>query len=351
MERRTCGAELMSLADRADFYDRSSPLDYDEQTSRLSPPDLAPIAIIGLAIDGTVLSWDETAEHFFAIASARAIGRSIFSVLPHLALDHLPHLMAKACTGERGGPIESTRHGASGTSTVSITAAPMWDGAGGVTGVALLARDISALARRNEHHALLVEDLNHRVKNTLAIVQAIAVQVFEAHPSSPAVRAELLTRLAALSRSHKLLHDADWRGASLYDVVSAQVAPHCAGAADRCSLLGPVFHLKPAAALALGMAIQELAANAAKYGAFSVAEGVVEICWSFTERDAQRCLEFSWRERGGPLVEAPRRRGLGSQLIEHGLAYELGGQAHLAFEPTGVRYALTAPLAAMEAPQ
>jgi two-component sensor histidine kinase len=220
-----------------------------------------------------------------------------------------------------------------------------------MTGVALLARDVSALARSREHQALLVEDLNHRVKNTLAIVQAIAVQVFESHPSSPAVRAELLTRLAALSRSHKLLHDADSRGAALHDEVSAQVTPHCAGAADRCSLRGPVLQLKPDAALALGMAIQELAANAAKYGAFSVADGTVQICWSFVERNAQRCLEFSWRESGGPRVAAPRRRGLGSELIEHGLAYELGGQARLAFEPTGVCYALTAPLAAVEAPQ
>ena len=218
-----------------------------------------------------------------------------------------------------------------------------------MTGVALLARDISALARKSEHQALLVEDLNHRVKNTLAIVQAIAVQVFETYPGSQTTRAELLTRLAALSRSHKLLHDADWRGASLYDVLSAQVAPHCAGAADRCSLEGPVVHLKPQAALALGMALHELAANAAKYGAFSNTEGVVEICWRFTELDGRPCLELSWRERGGPPVAPPRRRGLGSQLIEHGLAYELGGQAQLTFEPAGVCYALTAPLAAMEA--
>jgi PAS domain S-box-containing protein len=341
----------MSLADRAYRPDHSAPNGDGEHAWRFSRAGVWPTAVVSLALDGTVLSWDEAAEHLFGVASTRAIGQSIFSVVPHLALDHLPHLMAKACTGQRGGPIESTRYGPTGTSAVSITAAPIWDGAGAVTGVTLLARDVSALARQREHQALLVNDLNHRVKNTLAIVQAIAVQVFETHPSSPTVRAELLTRLAALSRSHKLLHDADWRGASLYDVLNAQVEPHCAGAAERCSLEGPVIHLRPEAALALGMAVHELAANAAKYGAFSVAHGVVEICWRFTKRDTQRCLEFSWRESGGPPVAAPRRRGLGSQLIEHGLAYELGGQAHLAFEPAGVCYALTAPLETMEAPQ
>ncbi len=341
----------MSLAQRAQPDDHRSLNGDDVQSWRLTHADLPPITIIGLALDGAVRSWDGTAEHLFGVAAARATGRSIFSVLPHLALDHLPHLMAKACTGERGGPIESTLVGVSATTTVSITAAPIWDGAGAVTGVALLARDISALARQREHQALLVQDLNHRVKNTLAIVQAIAVQVFATHPSSPTAQAELLTRLAALSRSHKLLHEADWRGASLHDVISAQVSPHCASGADRCSLVGPVLRLKPEATLALGMAIQELAANAAKYGAFSVADGVVEICWRITERDAQQCLEFSWRERGGPRVAAPQRRGLGSQLIEHGLAYELGGQARLAFEPTGVCYALTAPLEALEAIQ
>ncbi len=341
----------MSLAHRPHPADHRSLSGGDAQTWRPIRADLPPVTIIGLAIDGTVFSWDETAERLFGVTSGRAVGRSIFSVLPHLAVNHLPHLMAKACTGERGGPVESTRSNPLGTGTISITAAPIWDGAGVMIGVALLARDVSALAHSREHQSLVVEELNHRMKNTLAIVQAIAVQVFESHPSSPAVRAELLTRLAALSRSHKLLHDADWRGASLHDVVSAQVTPHCAGETQRCSLRGPALQLKPAAALAFGMAIQELAANAAKYGAFSVADGVVEICWRFNERDAQRWLAFSWRESGGPPVAAPERRGLGSRLIEHGLAYELGGQAHLAFEPTGVRYALTAPLTPMEAPR
>lgn len=341
----------MSLAHNTYPAHHRSPRLDDEQAWQLGHADLPSLAIIGLAVDGTVLSWDRTAERLFGVAAERAIGQSIFSVLPHLALDHLPHLLAKACTGERGGPIESTQVCAPGICTVSITAAPTWDGAGHITGVTLLARDITALARSREHNALLVQDLNHRVKNTLAIVQAIAVQVFETHPSSAAVRAELLTRLAALSRSHKLLYDAGWRGASLYDVLNAHVAPHCAGAPGRCSLQGPTIHLKPEAALALGMATHELAANAAKYGAFSVAGGAVEICWRDTERNGQRCLEFLWREHGGPPVTAPRRRGLGSQLIEHGLAYELGGRALLDFDPAGVRYALTAPLEPMEARQ
>jgi two-component system CheB/CheR fusion protein len=343
---------MSSLAHSAQPGDHRSLSGDNEQAWRLARADLSAITIIGVAIDGTVISWDETAEYLFAVPAGRAVGQSIFSVLPHLAMDHLPHLMAKACTGERGGPIESTRDSATGTSTVSITAAPIWDGAGGgVTGIALVARDITALARSREHQALLVDDLHHRMRNTLAIVQAIAVQVFETHASPQTVRAELLTRLAALSRSHKLLHDADWRGALLYDVLNAQVAPHCGGAADRCTLQGPAIHLKPEAALALGMALHELAANAAKYGAFSATEGAVEIFWRRTELEGRRWLEFSWREHDGPPVAPPQRRGLGSRLIEHGLAYELGGQAHLEFHPAGVRYSLTAPLAAMEAAQ
>jgi two-component system CheB/CheR fusion protein len=341
----------MSLAHRANPADLPTPNGSEEEPCGSVYADLPPIAVIGLAIDGTIRSWDATAERLFAIAPERAIGQSVFSALPHLAIDHLPHLLAKACTGERGGPIESTRVGKEATSTVSMTAAPLWDGGGAITGVTLVARDISALARSREHQALLVQDLNHRVKNTLAIVQAIAVQVFETHPSSPTVRSELLTRLAALSRSHKLLHDRDWRGASIQDVIMAQVAPHCAGGDNRCSLQGPDLDVKPDAALALGMAIQELAANAAKYGAFSVADGKVEIAWRLSEGDAERCFNFSWRERGGPHVAAPSRRGLGSRLIEQGLARELGGEAQLSFEPNGVCYALRAPLAAMAMPQ
>lgn len=340
----------MSFANRARPPDRAAPSGSEQQPPQFHRAHLSPIAIIDLAIDGTVTSWDKGAEHLFAIASDRATGASILGVLPHLALDHLPYLLEKACNGERGGPIESTRRDASDMTTVSISSAPILDGAGAVAGVALLARDITAHASEREHHALIVQDLSHRVKNTMAIVQAIAMQVFDTRPSSQTVRAEFLTRLAALSRSHTLLQEADWRGSLLHDVLTAQVAPHCAGASDRCSLQGPVVHLTPEAALALGMAVHELAANAAKYGAFSVADGAVEIGWRFTELDGQRCLALSWRESGGPPVKAPRRRGLGSQLIERGLAYELGGQAHLDFDPAGVRYCLTAPLAAMEAP-
>lgn len=338
----------MSFANHARPQDCASPSG-ERQPPRFHSAHLSPIAIIDLAIDGTVTSWDKRAEDLFALASDRAIGASIFAILPHLATDHLPYLLEKACNGERGDPIESTRRDASDMTTVSISSAPILDGAGAVAGVALLARDISAHARDREHHALIVQDLSHRVKNTMAIVQAIAVQVFDTRPSSETVRAEFLTRLAALSRSHTLLQDADWRGSLLHDVLTAQVAPHCAGAPDRCSLQGPVVHLKPEAALALGMAVHELAANAAKYGAFSVADGAVEIGWRFTERNAQRWLALSWRESGGPPVQAPRRRGLGSQLIERGLPYELGGEARLDFDVSGVRYCLTAPLAAMEA--
>jgi PAS domain S-box-containing protein len=342
---------MMSLAHRAQPTDQQPSNGCEAQSRQFNRADLAPIAIIGLAIDGTVRSWDAMGAHLFGVAPERAIGQSIFSVLPHLASDHLPHLIAKACTGERGGPVESTQVARSGSNTVSMTAAPMWDGAGVISGVALVARDITTQTQSREHHALVVQDLNHRVKNTLAIVQAIAVQVFETRRSSSTVRAELLTRLAALSRSHRLLHDGDWRGAPIQDVIKAQVAPHCAGGVSRCSLQGPDLHIKPEAALALGMVIQELAANAAKYGAFSVADGEVEICWRFSKCVGAPHFNFSWRERGGPTVEAPSRRGLGSRLIEHGIALELGGQAHLAFEPTGVCYALTAPLDAMEAPR
>ncbi|HEU0133741.1 MAG TPA: HWE histidine kinase domain-containing protein, partial [Allosphingosinicella sp.] len=171
-----------------------------------------------------------------------------------------------------------------------------------------------------EHQRLLINELNHRVKNTLASVQGIAFQTLRGEVSLAEARARFEARLMALSRAHNLLTEEHWGGASLERVVK-DALEHLGGESGRFEVRGEPLRLAPRAALALAMALHELGTNALKYGALSVEAGRVSIGW---EQDGDR-LGLQWRETGGPRVEAPGRRGFGTRLIERGLAADLGG--------------------------
>ena len=197
-----------------------------------------------------------------------------------------------------------------------------------------------------EHQRLLINELNHRVKNTLASVQGIAFQTLRGEVSLAEARARFEARLMALSGAHNLLTEENWGGASLERVVSDSIE-HLAGETGRFDVGGEPLRLVPRAALALAMALHELGTNAAKYGALSTDGGRVSIGWT---RDGDR-LHLVWRERGGPPVEPPSRRGFGSRLIERGLAADLGGTAALHFDPSGLRCVIEASLEAIRAPE
>jgi two-component sensor histidine kinase len=197
-------------------------------------------------------------------------------------------------------------------------------------------------ARAEEHQRLLINELNHRVKNTLASVQGIAFQTLRGEMPLAEARARFEARLIALSRAHDLLTEENWGGASLERVVK-DALEHLAGEAARVDVEGEPLRLAPRAALALAMALHELGTNAAKYGALSVEGGRVSISWE----QAGGRLRLQWRESGGPPVEPPGRRGFGSRLIERGLAADLGGTAALRFDPAGLRCEIEASLAAI----
>jgi two-component sensor histidine kinase len=174
----------------------------------------------------------------------------------------------------------------------------------------------------NSRQRLLVEELNHRVKNTLATVQSIASQTFREEPDPKAFHEAFQKRLAALSRTHNRLSEVAWAGLPLRDVLAAEMAPYADGA-DRVAIDGPDVKLTPSASLAFGMAFHELATNAAKYGAFSVPDGRVRVQWRIDDVSGARHLRMAWRESNGPPVTPPSRRGVGSHLIERGLAHQL----------------------------
>jgi two-component sensor histidine kinase len=204
-----------------------------------------------------------------------------------------------------------------------------------------------ALASREQHQRLLINELNHRVKNTLATVQAIAGQAFKTG-EHPDVRGTFEARLFALAKTHDMLTRENWEGAELSGLVAETFAPYRREGGARFEVEGPNLWVKPSMALALSMAFHELATNAAKYGALSVPSGRVVIRWSITDGGARQ-LTIRWEERNGPRVSPPRTRGFGSRLIERSLAAELGGEVHLTYDPAGVVCTLKAPLDEMDA--
>lgn len=195
-----------------------------------------------------------------------------------------------------------------------------------------------------EHQRLLIDELNHRVKNTLATVQSIAAQTLRNAESSEHARDALEQRLLALSRAHDVLTRENWDGANLLEVVTQAIAPF----RDRDGMFfrveGPDVRLNPRMSLAMAMALQELATNAVKYGALSIATGQVRISWSIEAAEGDALLNFRWQEHDGPLVAMPKRRGFGSRLVERSLARDLDGRVEISFEPSGVICRIEAPL-------
>lgn len=187
---------------------------------------------------------------------------------------------------------------------------------------------------------LLTEELGHRLKNVLAVVQAVASQTFKsAHDLSEANRL-FGARLASLGEATDVLTRSEWAGATLAEAVKAGLTP-VAGTHRQIDVDGPTVELSPQITLAMTLAIHELATNATKYGALSVESGHVRISWEV--RPGQQ-LCFLWEESGGPLVVPPTRHGFGSRMIERSLSSYFKGETRLVYEPSGVKFSISAPL-------
>lgn len=196
--------------------------------------------------------------------------------------------------------------------------------------------------RAKERQDLLLAELDHRVKNTLANIQALVRHSSRAAASVVAFVGDLHGRLRAMAKAHSLLSRSRWEGAELRSLVEEELHPHLGGegGVPRVAIAGPDIRLRPKAALAVSLALHELATNAAKYGALSARAGRVGVTWHIA--DAMLVLE--WRESGGPLVVPPAHRGFGSMMIERSLAYEVGGRTRLDFLPEGIAFVVEMPL-------
>jgi two-component sensor histidine kinase len=200
-----------------------------------------------------------------------------------------------------------------------------------------MASDVTERRQAEQHREMLMAELDHRVKNTLATVQSLAASTLPTDER----RETLNGRLAALARAHNLLAESKWEGAGLAGIVDAALAPY---RGERVAVRGRDVRLEPRAAQTFSMALHELATNAAKYGAMSSPQGRLEVSWEVAGPPGAPRLTLHWTESGGPPVAKPSRTGFGSKLIELGVAYELAGEAELDYRSEGLRCRLTIPL-------
>ena len=189
-----------------------------------------------------------------------------------------------------------------------------------------------------ERRSLLLREMNHRIKNLLATVQAIANQTFKDRATPDSLRA-FGSRLAAMAAAHDLLVTEHWESSDLQETVAAALAPFGAG---QFGIEGPPVRITARAAVSLSMALHELATNAAKYGALGVPAGRVAVRWWLEEGESGERFRFTWTESGGPPVEEPDRRGFGTKLIETALASEVSGTSRLVFARSGLSFSLDA---------
>jgi PAS domain S-box-containing protein len=202
--------------------------------------------------------------------------------------------------------------------------------------------DITERKELEERTTLLIEELNHRVKNTLMVVQAMAHQSFRGKgvPAEPLV--SFGERLSALAAAHTTLSEANWAGAPIDEVIRRGVAI-CGRGSDRVTISGPEFMLLPGPTVPLVLALHELSTNALKYGALSQEEGKIAIQWTLVPETGW--IDLVWRESGGPVVTPPACKGFGSRLITDAVSRQLGGVAELTYDPAGVSCNITFPVA------
>jgi PAS domain S-box-containing protein len=301
-----------------------------EQTSDL---------IITAMLDQTITDCNPAAAEAVGVTREAAIGRNIAEFISPEDVEQAAQMLREKL--QNGGTTRydvRVRNSAGDWLFWEINSGLTMGDDGGPLELHVVGPDVTERKRAEEQQRLLINELNHRVKNTLAIVQSIGGQTLRDGGASPKVRQAFESRLSALAAAHDVLTRESWNPVSILEIVNNAVAPFCTG--DRCSVEGPNLRLRPQTAVSLALALHELATNASKYGALSTNHGRVEVRW---EKRQDR-LKLLWSERGGPVVQEPTRRGFGSRMIERAFAAEVQGSVSLRFDPAGVSCEVDAPL-------
>jgi PAS domain S-box-containing protein len=316
----------------------------EEQAARLTLAlDSARMGVWDYDVASDVVSWDERTGDLFDLGGRGEMVWDDFLAILHA--EDAPQVLAAgeaAMAGANGGfyRIEHRIIAHGGVRWVESCARTVFDRAGQAVRILGAVRDISAEVRSRERSALLMAEVNHRVKNSLATVQAIARQTVRGAAHADDFRSVFESRLAALAQAHDVLGAGDWAAAHLGDLVRGALEPFGAGV---CIAGGPALvAIPPERALTVAVILHELATNAAKYGALSVPAGRAVVSWRLVEDG----VELNWREECGPSVAAPSRAGFGTRLLRSALAGREGWTA-VEFDPAGVRARVVVRTAAL----
>lgn len=307
----------------------------------------SPMASIVWDLEFRVIEWNPAAEGIFGYPAHEAMGRHARFIVPEEVQPHVDEvwraLMARA-GGTRSTNVNVTRAGERIHCEWYNT--PLIGPDGRVVGVASLVENVTERVHAEERQRLLMLELDHRVKNNLAVVLSLAEHSLHSATGLRDFSESFLGRLRALARMHTLLAQSRWRGAPLRELLERSIEAFTLGSGTRVLLHGPDIDLSTREASALSMVVHELATNAAKHGALSAPGGTVTLSWRVDppmNGEGEPALRLEWSEQGGPPVTPPARRGVGLTVIEEALTYELNGHVRLEFDPAGVRCGITIP--------
>jgi PAS domain S-box-containing protein len=253
-------------------------------------------------------------------------------------------VVAAALAGTPVHNFEASLASQEAGATFLLSAGPLLDSRGQIVGCIIALTDITLRKRTEEQHRILLAELNHRVKNNLAIVRSVASQTLSRSTTLEGFQRAFDGRLSALAVAHNILTRTGWQQADVAELVQQVMSPYFTPGADRIAMDGPAVRVPPQFVLPLAIVFHELATNAAKYGALSVQGGRVRIVWEVEITREGVWIKLRWAETGGPTVTPPSREGFGSTLIRRTVTYELDGEAQLDYARTGVTCAIAFPL-------
>jgi PAS domain S-box-containing protein len=304
-------------------------------------------AIFSANADRIIQTWNEGAERLYGYTAAEAIGQPLSIIAPEHLREELQGLSGKTIEGHQVYLETDRRHKSGRLIPVGISGSPIRAEDGRVIGLSAVHRDMTERKRYEEHLGFTLRELSHRTKNVLAVVQALARQILRQSNSLAGFDARFSGCVQALAYCHDLLVQHDWKGADLHELIRIQLAPFGGPDGLRVSSEGPPVFLKPSAMQSLGLALHELATNAAKHGALSAPSGSVAVTWQYAEDGPG--LRLAWEERGGPRVRRPRREGFGTVVLKR-TGPALGGETALDFRPEGFVWTVTIGPEQMVAP-
>ncbi|WP_245446134.1 PAS domain S-box protein [Mesorhizobium kowhaii] len=305
-------------------------------------------AIVSKGLNTIIKSWNHGAERLFGYSADEAIGRSVTMLIPDDHQDEEPRILERIRRGERVETYETIRQRKDGSLVpVSLTISPVRSATGQIVGASKIARDITSARESEQRIRMLMREVNHRVKNQYSVILSMIRETNKRSETPDKFERQVRERIMALSRSHDLLVSADWKGATINDLLVAQAKPFPRG--EVIAMAGPSLDLSPNAVQYLGIAFHELATNSAKYGVLSGDAGEISVTWNTTGSGASRLFHLTWAETDGPQIQTIGHGGFGTVVLKRVAPTAVGGHGNLEYGAHGVTWTLQAPLAAVEA--